>query len=244
MQPHDRSFFRGIRVLDAGAGSGRHARQAALYGAAVAAVDLGNSIDVARRNVPDDVLTVQADLEALPFAPETFDLVISIGVLHHLPDPQGALNYLTGFAKSGGRVRIYLYWRPPKAWHRVILRGVDAARVVTTRLPHRVLKILCYPLSALLWAAIVVPYRGIRSSPRLRRMAAHFPLKTYADYPFMVLVNDQFDRFSAPVERRYSREEVMNMMRAAGLHDVAVIPNSGWVAEGVAQPSPGRPRLG
>src|SRR5688500_10002329 len=36
MRPHEPAFFAGIRVLDAGTGSGRHARQAALYGAAVA----------------------------------------------------------------------------------------------------------------------------------------------------------------------------------------------------------------
>ena len=78
MQPHGPEFFDGLRLLDAGTGSGRHSRQAALYGADVAAVDLGESIDVARRNVPAQVLTVQSDLESLPFKPESFLSLIHI----------------------------------------------------------------------------------------------------------------------------------------------------------------------
>ena len=235
MRPHQPEFFCGLRVLDAGAGSGRHSRQAAIYGADVAAVDLGESIDVARENVPPEVLTVQADLERLPFEPGTFDLVMSIGVLHHLPDTERALRYLAGLARPGGRVRIYLYWQPERRWQRAVLRAVSAARRITTRLPHRVLDLLCYPLAALLWLFVVKPYDLLRRHPATRRLAAGFPLQTYADYPFGVLVNDQFDRLSAPIERRYTAAEVERMMRDAGLGDVKVLPNAGWVAEGVAR---------
>ena len=51
-------------------------------------------------------------------------------------------------------------------------------------------------------------------------------------YPFEVLVNDQFDRFSAPIERRYTRARVETMLEAAGLDDVTVLPNHGWLGEG------------
>jgi len=42
------------------------------------------------------------------------------------------------------------------------------------------------------------------------------PLK-YADYSFQVRVNDQFDRSSAPIERRYKREDVEQRLVGAGL---------------------------
>lgn len=236
MQPHTPKFFEGIRVLDAGTGSGRHARFASLYGASVAAIDLGDSIDVARANVPPNVLTVQTDLESLPFEPGTFDLVMSIGVLHHLPDTERALRYLANFAKPGGRVRVYLYWEPAVRWHRTVLRGVTAVRRATTLLPHRLLKALCYPLAATLWLGIVTPYKLMRRWPPLSRFAESLPLKTYADYSFGVLVNDQFDRLSAPIERRFTSAEVNDLMVGAGLRDVTVLPNAGWVAEGVTKP--------
>jgi hypothetical protein len=58
------------------------------------------------------------------------------------------------------------------------------------------------------------------------------PLQTYADYPFGVLVNDQFDRFSAPLEERYEREEVKAMLERAGCSQIVVLSNHGWVADG------------
>lgn len=232
MRPHTPQSLTGKSVLDVGTGSGRHSFHAAQAGAQVVAVDLGASIDVARHNLPDSVLTAQADAEALPFELESFDLVMSIGVLHHLPDTERALRSIARYAKPGGHVHVYLYWVPEQAWHRRVLRAVTALRRVTVRLPHPVLHALCYPLAALLWVGIVGPYRLLRTRRRTARLAAALPLKTYADYPFSVLVNDQFDRFSAPLERRFTADEVRAAMEAAGLEDVVVLPNHGWVADG------------
>jgi ubiquinone/menaquinone biosynthesis C-methylase UbiE len=232
MQPHAPESFAGKLLLDVGTGSGRHAFHAAEAGARVVAVDLGRSIDVARGNLPPEVLTVQADAERLPFEPGTFDFVMSIGVLHHLPDPERAFERIVPLARPGGNVHVYLYWIPEQAWHARILRLVSAVREVTVCLPHRLLHALCVPLAAVLALTVVWPYRLLRRVPRLRRLAAAFPLKTYADYPFGVLVNDQFDRFSAPLERRYTRSEVEAMFARAGLEDVSVLPNHGWVGDG------------
>ncbi|MFN2613021.1 MAG: methyltransferase domain-containing protein [Solirubrobacterales bacterium] len=232
MRPHLPESLTGKQVLDVGAGSGRHSFHAAKAGAQVVAVDLGASIDVARRNLPATVLTVQADAEALPFEPGSFDLVMSIGVLHHLPDPDRALCTVARFARDGAHVHVYLYWVPARSWHRGLLAAVRAARRITIRLPHPVLHAACYPLAVVLQAIFVGPYRALRRRPRGRRFAAALPLKTYADYPFSVLVNDQFDRFSAPLERRYTNDEVREAMLLAGLEEIVVLPNHGWVADG------------
>ena len=244
MQPHTPESFGGRLVLDVGTGSGRHAFHAAELGAQVVAVDIGRSIDVARGNLPPAVLTVQADAEHLPFAPDTFDFVMSIGVLHHLPDPQRGLERIVPLARPEGHVHIYLYWVPEHPWHVRVLRLVSAARSVTVRLPHCVLRVLCVPLAAMLALLVVWPYRVLRHVPRLRRLAGAFPLKTYADYPFGVLVNDQFDRLSAPLERRYTRAEAVAMLQGAGLTDVRVLANHGWVGDGrVVDTGPVAPTL-
>ena len=232
LQPHSPESLAGKLVIDVGTGSGRHSAQAAELGARVAAVDLGRSIDVARRNLPSEVLTVQADAERLPFAPETFDLVMSIGVLHHLPDTQRALAGLVPFVSVGGHLHVYLYWLPALRWHREVLRLLTAARRVTVKLPYRVLHELCYPLSAALWLGAVAPRRFLRSRPRAAWLTNALPLKAYAEYPFGVLVNDQFDRFSAPIEQRFTRAQVHVMLERAGLDRVVTVPNNGWVADG------------
>ena len=58
------------------------------------------------------------------------------------------------------------------------------------------------------------------------------PLFVYSKYPFNVLYNDQFDRFSAPIEKRYDPGEVKRLLEGAGLTEVAVRPCFGWVADG------------
>lgn len=68
--------------------------------------------------------------------------------------------------------------------------------------------------------------------PRFERVAAAFPLKAYADYPFGVCVNDQYDRFSAPIEWRFTADEVDAILTDAGFVDVVVLDNNGWLGSG------------
>jgi SAM-dependent methyltransferase/uncharacterized protein YbaR (Trm112 family) len=234
LAPHEPESFRGKRVLDAGCGTGRHAFYAAQSGAQVWAVDLGSAVEVASRNTAATgaVQVVQADLHHLPFAPESFDFVYSIGVLHHLPDPEAAFRSLLRYLKPGGQVHIYLYWRPEgQPVKRALLDLVAVLRRITTRIPHRLLYWLSYPAAGAAFAGFVWPYQ-LLSAAGLRGVAERLPMKQYAQYPFMVCVNDQFDRFSAPIENRYTREEARGWLERAGLEEIVVRPNYGWCATG------------
>lgn len=103
------------RILDAGCGAGYSA--AILLQAATetpyVGVDISEAVDVAAARLSNfaDAAFVQADLLALPFAPESFDTILSEGVLHHTPSTEHALRALIPLLARGGELLFYVYRR-------------------------------------------------------------------------------------------------------------------------------------
>jgi len=241
MQPHGPEFFKGKKVLDAGCGSGRFAYYAGQYAREVWAIDLGPAVEVARKNTAEleNVHVVQADLYHPPFSLESFDFIYSIGVLHHLPEPETAFRNLLRFLKPGGDVQIYLYWQPERRPIKsFLLNLVNSARGLTTKMPHWAVHAFAYPSAAAAFVFFVWPYRLMQLVPALRPAAANMPMKQYAVLPFRVCVNDQLDRFSAPIENRYTRAQVQMWLTSAGLKQPQVISNWGWIGTGQKPESP------
>ena len=110
------SFPAAPQILVAGCGTGRHVlRTATRYSnATVLAVDLSlSSIAYAIRKTRElgiaNVEYAQADIMELGTLERRFDLIESIGVLHHLDDPVAGWRILTGLLRPGGLMKIGLY---------------------------------------------------------------------------------------------------------------------------------------
>jgi SAM-dependent methyltransferase len=225
----------GRRVLDAGCGMGRHTHHFLAAGASVVAVDASPAVDVAARNNPNaPALFVQADILHLPVQAEAFDVVSCLGVLHHIEDTRGALARLVGAARAGGWILVYLYHDPSETsrWRGILLSLVTLARRVTTRMPMEPLRVLTWILAAALFLTYILPARLLGLLPGLGARLRRLPLGQYLDYPFGVLWNDQFDRFSAPLEKRYRKAEVEALLQAAGLEAIRILGGYGWRAAG------------
>jgi arsenite methyltransferase len=112
-----RDYFSGReRILDAGCGAGLAAATWLVpgwqrNGSEFVGVDISAAIDVAcqRLGEAEGTSFVQADILSLPFAPESFDLVFSEGVLHHTPSTEDAFRSLTRLLRPGGEIMIYVY---------------------------------------------------------------------------------------------------------------------------------------
>ena len=101
---------KGKLVLDVGCGMGRFAEVATRWGARVVGIDLSLAAEVAAKNLLDrEFVAFQADVFALPFAPESFDIIYSVGVLHHTPDCEAAVKALDKYLKPGGVLAVWLY---------------------------------------------------------------------------------------------------------------------------------------
>lgn len=93
-----------LRVLDVGGGYGRLAAPLAERHD-VTLVDISEEmLDEARERCPPDVELVQADARELPFADGSFDAVLALDLLPHVPDAAGELRELARVARPGGLV--------------------------------------------------------------------------------------------------------------------------------------------
>ena len=206
----------GKLVLDVGCGMGRYAEVASRWGAQVVGIDLSLAVEAAARNLAHRNVTIfQADVFSLPFAPESFDYIYSMGVLHHTPSCENAFKSLPRFLKPGGGIVIWLYSGYNK-WYRVS----DIYRRVTRRMSPKLLHALCQltrPLYGLHRLLRVIPLIG---RPLSGILAYLIPMSFNKDPEWRVL--DTFDWYSPWYQTKHTYEEVFRWFESCGLEDLHV----------------------
>ncbi len=201
--------IRGRLVLDAGVGAGRYAEVMARWGAEVVGVDLTRAVDAAAENLrawPGAHL-VQADIFALPFRDETFDLAYSIGVLHHTPDTAAAFMRVAAMVKKGGQLAVYVYHAGG------LMRYVsDTLRVVTTRLPRPVVYY---------GSVVAIPLHYVHQLPAIGRVT-QILLPTIGHPRWRWRWLDTFDWYTPKYQWKHRYPEVLRWFREAGFTDLYV----------------------
>src|ERR1700678_838340 len=210
--------LKGKLVLDVGCGMGRFAEVATRWGARVVGIDLSKAAEVAAKNLSDRgrASFFRTDVFALPFAPESFDFIYSLGVLHHTPDCERAFKALPAVLKPGGTIAIWLY-SAYNNWYRMS----DLYRKLTPQLSQRVLLNLC---------RVAVPlyhlHRGLKRVPLLGRVASGslaflLPVSLHANPEVRVL--DTFDWYSPKFQSKHTYEEVFRWFEACDLESLRVL---------------------
>jgi SAM-dependent methyltransferase len=215
-------------VLDAGCGMGRFLDIVSRDGAALAVgVDLSSAVDAAAANLSDrdNALIIKGDIFRLPFRRGSFDIVFSIGVLHHTPSTEQAFRALVPLVKPGGEIAISVYaatMKPGVGWAVGMFRR-RFFRVFTRRLPKRLM---------LWWSLYFVPVLWVIDKiPVVRWVRYLFPAVIYKSYPLKWSVLDTFDIYATELESRHRPKEVFRWFREAGLINIDLLDSEdGWVS--------------
>jgi len=154
--------FRGKSVMDVGCGMGRNPYWYVQAGAAsVLGVDMDDgSLAAARQNLAPfaNARVMKASAHELdPKVQGTFDRVTCIGVLHHLADPENALQKMWSCVAPGGELVLWCY---AKEGNRLMLPIIQSFRAMGSRMPLGLTHAVAKTVTALAWPAIkTLPFR-------------------------------------------------------------------------------------
>lgn len=105
----------GWRILDAGCGTGHRLaalakayRKAQFTGLDISAASLDVAQQLIQRHQLENLRLWQSDIDELTTS-DRFDLIISTGVVHHLPDPARGVRNLCQLLSPDGMVLLWLY---------------------------------------------------------------------------------------------------------------------------------------
>lgn len=221
----DPDEVRGCRILDIGSGTGRIVQMALAAGAEhVTAIEPSEAFEVLRENLAQLPAELAARVRAIRCAgdevPEDVkvNLALSIGVLHHIPDPRPVVARVFNALEPGGRFVVWLYGRESNGFY---LAVVLPLRALTRRLPHQL-------LSAVVWLlyGLLIPYR------QLCRVLS-LPLGDYLENVLFRMSPGNrrlviYDQLNPAYARYYTHGEAVTLLAEAGFRNVRAASRRGY----------------
>lgn len=152
----DKKDFDNKTILDAGCGVGNYIKALSKRKSEVIGLDITSSLDLLNSDLKElsNLHLIQGDILNPPFKYKIFDLVFSIGVIHHTPDPKKAFKSLSRVVKKNGLYSLWIYPCRPN-----LLGNISKIlRMITIKLPKKALYLLSYMLVPTLY--FIKPYNN------------------------------------------------------------------------------------
>jgi SAM-dependent methyltransferase len=225
--PETLESFAGKDVLECGCGSGQHTSFVTPYARSVTAVDL-NTAEIARRRNEGagNVEFVEADIAEMSLGRQ-FDLVFSVGVVHHTDDPDRTVDNLTRHVRPGGKLILWVYSEEGN-W--LVRHGVEPIRKALLR---RMARRKLLRLSKLVTALMYVPIYSLYLLP-LRFLPFYEYFGNFRRMSFQRNAANVFDKLNAPQTQFISHGRVRSWFPPEIFSEVHTSPYKGvsWRASG------------
>lgn len=227
----------GRSVLEVGCGAGRFTEVLLDAGARVLACDLSRAVEANLANFRgrSGHFVCQADIMRLPVAAGSFDVVVALGVLQHVPRPEAAIAALAAALRPGGLLALDHYAPPPgagRAWRAAAaLAPRSVLRHVLLRLPPPLAQSAAagitralLPLHRVLWRRGPVVDRVRRTVRRVSPVVDHYdrlPELSRGQLAEWAIL-DTHDALTDRYKHLRTADEVRDMMAAGGLVEIEV----------------------
>ena len=219
--------FGGKTVLDAGCGGGQHLAQIAVHARKVVGVDL-NTAEIARQRTArlQNVTVLEADIAEMDLG-EQFDVVLSIGVIHHTDDPDKTVRNLKRHIKPGGKLILWVYAEEGNFLVQALLEPLK--RSFLLRLTKPIVRLLAEVLTV----TISLPVYSIYLLP-LPFLPFYEYFQNWRRLSFRRNVLNVFDKLNAPQTAFIPREQVQRWMSPYEFREVHISCYQGisWRASG------------
>lgn len=207
------------------------------------AADLSLAVEVAyeRTRELDNVVVLQGNLFELPFPDNSFDIVFADGVVHHTPEPKGAVLRLCDYLKPGGLLGIYIYKVKP------FLRELAdrEIRAITTEMTFEECLEFSSQMSALgkalqqfttlLVVEEDIPLLGIeKGTYNLQKFIYDHFVKCFYNGKLGREASDlvNVDWYHPAYASHHTEKEVREWLAEGGLHEVKCVQPLGWEHSG------------
>lgn len=225
LHPNRPESFAGKTVLDAGCGPGQHAAFYARWADKVVGVDL-NTVGVARdrSGAPANVEFVDGDIATFDDG-RRFDVVTSIGVVHHTDDPDKTAAHLRTLLKPGGRLVLWVYSREGNGLNRLLLE--PAKTLFLRRLPRPALMALAHLATAALYPLVFTLYRL-----PLPFLPFYEYFGNFRRFPYSNNLMNVFDKLNAPQTDFISEERARSWVAGMTDQHVSAYVGVSWRVSG------------